>query len=95
MTLINRHVITEYAEHWEQIGRILSVPGLANIKGNCRQSDKFLEECLKKTLEKWLQFDVEASWSKLEDAINQARRDDAGVGDLNIMSMLFYSCKIM
>ena len=94
MKLINRHVITEHAEHWEQIGRILDVQGLGNIKQNCRQLDKFYEECLRKTLERWLQIDVKASWSKLDDALTQAIRDDAGVGGLNITSMLFYSCKI-
>ena len=81
-------MITNHAVRWEQIGKILEVEGLDNIKANCRQSVNFYEECLKQTLKKWLQIKDYATWDKLEKALNQAIRDEAGIGGENVTGML-------
>ena len=88
MRLINRYVITDHAVRWEQIGNILKIKGLDNIKANSSQSDRFSEKCLEKTLTRWLQIDVNATWDKLENALNQAIQDEAGTGGENITGML-------
>ena len=56
--LINRYVITDHAVRWEQIGKILNVKGLDNIRESFHQTEK----CLKETLKRWLQVDENASW---------------------------------
>ena len=81
-------MITNQAVRWEQIGKILGVKGLDNIKENCRQSDKFFEKCLEKTLQGWLEIDVNATWNKLENALNQAIQDEAGIAGENVIGML-------
>ena len=69
MRLINQHVIGKYAAYWDDIGQILGVENLYVIrldnKGEC-------QACFKDTLTKWLQIDINASWEKLQNAINQA-----------------------
>ena len=88
LKLINRYVITDHAVRWEQIGRILKVKGLENIRANYRQSANFFEDCLRVTLSKWLQIDTNASWNKLKEALNQAIDDEAGTGGENVRGML-------
>ena len=75
---INRHVINDHAPRWEQIGRILNVKGLTVIALNCRHPTRYTQECFSSTLTKWLQADIEATWQKLENALNQAIRDEVG-----------------
>ena len=77
-------MITNHAVRWEQIGTILGVQGLETIRVNYRLS----EDCLKETLKKWLQVDDKASWSKLENALNQAIRDEAGAGGKNVTGII-------
>ena len=90
MQPLQRFVISQYARYWEQIGVNLNVKDttLANIEANCRQSANFHQECFKKTLQTWLSIDLDASWVKLQKAINQAVRNVAGIGHQNVKGML-------
>ena len=90
MQPLQRFVISQYAQHWEKIGVNLNVTGttLANIEGNCQHSPNFRQECFRRTLQTWLNIDVDASWIKLRKAINQAVLIAAGMGDQSVMGML-------
>ena len=61
----------EYAVHWKRIGVFLDIPnGVLDIIefehfGNCR-------ECCDRMLATWLDVDVNASWRKLNSALDSA-----------------------
>ena len=69
--------LTDYCEFWRPTGLNLglesSVLGLIEAN-NLHQQRK----CFRKTLERWLQQDVQATWCKLELAITNAKREFHG-----------------
>ena len=95
MQLINTHIIRQYAAYWESTGENLGIQHLEVIKLNKQGHPSFNEECFKDMLRKWLQIDVNASWEKLQNAINQAIRNAIGTMPEDITgvlyNLLFYS----
>ena len=75
-------ILTNYCIEWMSIGLQLNLEQivldviLADHPNNNR-------ECFRLTLEKWLDMDVEATWSTLELAITNARRQKLGLKPLN------------
>ena len=74
--------LTDYCEFWRPTGLNLglesSVLGLIEAN-NLHQQRK----CFRKTLERWLQQDVQATWYKLELAITNAKREFHGYDALD------------
>ena len=96
MQLINRHIIRQYAAYWESIGENLGMGHLVGIKLNNQGHPSFYGECFKDMLRKWLQIDVNASWEKLQNAINQAITSVIGTipeDKRGMLYKLFYSRK--
>ena len=88
-----RFLIT-YCVQWKAIGLQLGLePAALNvIEVDHRNQSK---ECLMLTLEKWLQMDAKATWSKLELAITNANRIELGIVPLDTSKAHIASCIIM
>ena len=73
--------LTEYCTLWRAIGLKL---GLQNTLLNliASQHPAQFRECFRVTLQYWLDQDVNATWSTLELAITNARRDELNLGNL-------------
>ena len=69
---INRYVLKKYAVHWEAIGASLEVKNLDLIKRNNQGHDLFNEDCFSTMLKRWDEYDIDATWEKLANAINEA-----------------------
>ena len=78
---LNRY-LTEYSEFWRSTGLKLGLQSsvLNLIEANHRLQQR---ECFRATLQRWLQQDVHASWSKLELAITNAKREYNGYDALD------------
>ena len=59
------------------------------IKLNNKGDPLLNEVCFKDTLKRWLEIDVNASWEKLQNAINQAIGDAIGTMPEDITGMLY------
>ena len=75
--------LTEYCLEWKTIGLQLELKSnvLNLIEVDHMHPNKH-RECFRSTLEKWLQLDLEATWSKLELAITNANRLKLGLSTL-------------
>ena len=73
MTELNRF-LTNYCAFWRSTGLKL---GLEATVLNLIEADHRLQqrECFREMLQRWLQQDVNATWSKLELAITNAKRE--------------------
>ena len=73
--------LIEYCLEWQSIGLQL---GLKQALLNVIEADHRNQhrECLRLTLENWLQMDTKATWSKLELAITNANRVKLGIDPL-------------
>ena len=88
-----RFLIT-YCVQWKAIGLQLGLEqaALNVIEFDHRNQSK---KCLMLTLEKWLQMDTKATWSKLELAITNANRVELGIVPLDTSKAYIASCIIM
>ena len=77
---LNKYLI-KYCELWRSIGYKL---GLEDDVLTVIQSNHPMQmvECFREVLQKWLKQDVRPTWSTLELAITNARRDELGLGNL-------------
>ena len=73
--------LTKYCELWRSIGYKL---GLEDDVLNVIQSSHPMQtvECFREVLRSWLKQDVRPTWSTLELAFTNARRDELGVENL-------------
>ena len=73
MRELNRF-LTDYCGHWRSIGYKL---GLSDALLNMIHRDYSTQEreCFRFALQKWLELDTRATWSTLELAITNARRE--------------------
>ena len=73
--------LTEYCLEWQSIGLQLELTqaALNLIDADHRNQHR---DCLRLTLESWLQMDTKATWSKLELAITNAKRVKLGIDPL-------------
>ena len=97
MQLINTHIIRQYAVYWESIRENLKMVNLVVIRSNSRGHPLLFEGYFKDMLRKWLQIDVNASWEKLQNAINQAITNINGTmpeDKTGMLYKLYYSRKI-
>ena len=78
---LNRYVM-EHATKWKDIGIEL---GLQTATLNIIEKDHPLDsvECFKKALNKWLDFDINATWKKLEVALTNVNRAILGLGPVD------------
>jgi len=77
MKTLNRYVVSKYASEWKDVGMELDIDiDELNIieKDNLRQSKMYFQ----KTLEKWLKMSTNPTWSTLEAALTNVRRQQAG-----------------
>ena len=83
--------LTTYCVDWKAIGLQLGLEQAAlNVIGaNNRDRNR---ECLRLTLESWLQMDIHATWSKLELAITNANRANLGIDPLDTSKADITSC---
>ena len=77
---LNKYLI-KYCELWRSIGYKL---GLEDDVLTVIQSNHPMQavECFREVLQKWLKQDMRPTWSTLELAITNARRDELGLGNL-------------
>ena len=75
---LNRYVANKYAPNWYDIGLELGLEldVLDVIKSDHPQESVM---CFRKTLDKWLQLNTDATWRTLEVAITNARRTKLGL----------------
>ena len=74
--------LTTYCVDWKAIGLQLGLEQAAlNVIGADHRDQN--RECLRLTLESWLQMDIHATWSKLELAITNANRVNLGIDTLD------------
>ena len=78
--------VTEYCTLWRTIGLKL---GLQDSLLDVIESEHPLElrDRFRRTLQYWLKQDVSATWSTLEFAITNARRDELGLPEGKIMCL--------
>ena len=74
--------LVKYCLEWKSIGGQLGLEesALAVIGADHRDQNR---ECLRLTLESWLQLDIKATWSKLELAITNSNRMKLGIDPLD------------
>ena len=75
---INAHVTRIYAEHWKLIGQNLKVQNLDIIEINHHSHPRRSQECFKRMIDAWLRIDPNATWEKLQNAINKAIEQEYG-----------------
>ena len=73
--------LMEYCLEWKAIGLNLGV-NQAVLKVIEADHHNQCKECFGLTLEKWLQQDIKATWSKLELAITNANRAALGINNV-------------
>ena len=71
----------EYCLEWKSIGLNLGIKK-AVLKVIEADHPKQHRDCFGLTLDRWLQQDTEATWSKLELAITNANRAALGINDM-------------
>ena len=83
--------LTTYCVDWKAIGLQLGLRQAAlNVIGADNHNHN--RECLRLTLESWLQLDIHATWSKLELAITNANRVNLGIDPLDTSKSDITSC---
>ena len=77
---LNKYLI-KYCEMWKSIGLKLGLEDdvITVIQSNHPMQ---IEECFREALQKWLKQDPKPTWSTLELAITNARRDELGLENL-------------
>ena len=77
---INAHVTRIYAEHWKLIGQNLNLEAqrLNTIEINNHSHPRRSQECFRQMITTWLQIDLNATWEKLQNAINKAIEQEYG-----------------
>ena len=77
---LNRY-LTKHCLYWKSIGLNLdlTIESLSLIESNENEKKK---ECFGSTLQTWLQQDLHATWSKLELAITNAKREQNNLDPL-------------
>ena len=95
MQLMNKYIIRQYAAYWDSIGQNLKMQNLDVIRLDHQGHPSLYQVCFQNMLQKWLQIDVNASWEKLQNAINEAIRNTVGtIPDDEtgmLYKLLFYS----
>ena len=78
-----KFIISDYCLEWKSIGLQLGLQWqssvLSLIEADHRNQHR---ECLRMILDRWLQMDAMATWSKLELAITNVNRDNLGIDPL-------------
>lgn len=69
---LSKHVIEQYAIHWEEIAKLLQLPlyVIDNIRANFRNKPDKVQGCFTETLIQWGQRISSPTWGKLDDAIH-------------------------
>ena len=81
-------ILTSYCTEWMSIGLQLNLEQSAlNLMSADHPNDN--RECFRLVLEKWLDMDIEATWSTLELAITNARRQKLGLKPLNASKAIY------
>ena len=74
--------LTKYCLEWKSIGLHLGLEqALLSLIGADHSGQH--RDCLRLTLENWLQMDTKATWSKLELAITNANRVKSGIDPID------------
>ena len=74
-------LLTTYCLDWRCIGLLLGLEQTLLDVINADHPNQY-RDCFRLTLERWLQRDAEATWSKLELAITNANRVKLGIDEL-------------
>ena len=77
---LNKHLI-KYCEMWKSIGYKLGLEDYVVSVIQCDHPTQTVE-CFKEILQKWLKQDMRPTWSTLELAITNARREELGLENL-------------
>ena len=69
---LNRYIVEQQAVQWERLGVELGLKDyhIANIS---RDHPNRSVTCCREVLQKWLDMDPSASWSKLDDAVKKIK----------------------
>ena len=69
-----------YAEHWKLIGQNLNLEAqrLNTIEIDYCNYPRRSQECFKRMITTWRQIDLNATWEKLQNAINKAIEQEYG-----------------
>ena len=82
----SRHLqrfLTDYCKHWKDIGVLLGLKSsVIDIVASAHPMQD--RECFREILEKWLQLNIEVTWSNLELAITNANRESLGLQPLAV-----------
>lgn len=78
---LNR-ILTKYCKYWKPIGLHLGLTKEALDIIEINHHHMKPNECFRDTLHRWLEIDVNASWSTLELAITNANREEENLDPL-------------
>ena len=82
---INTCVTGKYAEYWKLIGQNLEVQNLDTIEIDCHSHPRRSQECFRRMITAWLRIDPNATWEKLQNAINKAIGQEYGTPATGIL----------
>ena len=85
---INAHVTRIYAEYWKSIGQNLKVQHLDTIEIDYHSHPRRSQECFKRMITAWLRIDPNATWEKLQNAINKAIEQEHGTLATGILQLV-------
>ena len=74
--------LVNYALQWRSIGLKLGLQSAVLDLIGADHPNQY-QECFRLTLDRWLQQDINATWSTLELAITNANRESLGIHPLN------------
>ena len=78
MKELNRYVMRENANKWEDIGKELGLD-LDKLKITAKDNPLDIRKCFLTTLDQWLKGDPGASWRRLEVALTNVNRAKLGL----------------
>ena len=72
---LNRYVVEQQAAQWERLGLELGLNDyhIANISKDNEHNPNRSVTCCREMLQKWLDMDPSATWSKLDDAVEKVK----------------------
>ena len=72
---LNRYIVEQQAAQWERLGLELGLKDyhIANISKDNEHNPNRSVTCCRVMLQKWLDMDPSASWSKLDDAVKKIK----------------------
>ena len=82
--------LTDYCEQWNAIGLHLDLKRSV-LKTIAKDNPMNERECFRVTLDRWLELDADATWSTLELAITNAKREKMGLDPLDTSKIYRYN----